>query len=217
SVPGYGLKEIEAFLNFKRDAEIRDGASSIVEYERYVQTGDQAILDAIAAYNEEDCVATRVLRDWLLERREEAIGRFGALQAPKVKEGKPPTPEKLERERLRDELDQSGDPALELAAGLIHYHERERKPVWWAVFDRAEMTPGQLLEDRESIGLVTPVGEPEKVDRSLRHTFTFPAQEHKLSAGHRPYDPVTVSGAGEILELDRETRVLVLRRGPTLK
>ena len=39
SVPGYGLKEMEAFLDFRRQAEIKDGGASIVEYERYVQTG----------------------------------------------------------------------------------------------------------------------------------------------------------------------------------
>ncbi len=39
-------------------AEIKDGGTSIVEYERYMQTRDRSILDAIADYNEEDCVAT---------------------------------------------------------------------------------------------------------------------------------------------------------------
>ena len=34
SVPGYGLKEMEAFLSFGRRAEIKDGGTSIVEYER---------------------------------------------------------------------------------------------------------------------------------------------------------------------------------------
>ena len=42
-----------------------------------MQTRDDAILAAIDAYNREDCIATRVLRDWLLERRAEAIARFG--------------------------------------------------------------------------------------------------------------------------------------------
>ena len=36
SVPGYGLKEMEVFLDFDRTAEIRDGGTSIVEHERYI-------------------------------------------------------------------------------------------------------------------------------------------------------------------------------------
>src|SRR5260370_17918243 len=82
SVPGYGLKEMEAFLGFQRRAEIRDGGTSIVEYERYVQTRDGSILDEIAAYNEEDCHAILALRDWLLERRHQPPRRSGPFPLP---------------------------------------------------------------------------------------------------------------------------------------
>lgn len=217
SVPGYGLKEMEAFLDFKRSAEIRDGGTSVVEYERFVQTGDQTILAGIAAYNEEDCVATLALRDWLLARRDEALARFGPFPEPEPKEAKPLTPEKAERENLREELLHSGEEALELAAGLLHYHDRERKPVWWAFFERMELSPVELIEDSESIAVLTSIGQPEPDKRSLRHRFSYPAQEHKLGVGHRPFDRATGKDAGEIVELDRDARVLVLRRGPSLQ
>src|SRR5262249_42660336 len=139
SVAGYGLKEMEAFLPLRRDAEIRDGATSMVEYEHYIQSRDRSILDAIADYNREDCIATIELRDWLLQRRREALDRFGPFPLPEPKLPKPIPPEKQERAQLRDELAQSGDPRLELAAGLLQYHDRERKPVWWAFFDRIEL------------------------------------------------------------------------------
>jgi predicted RecB family nuclease len=216
SVPGYGLKEMEAFLPLHRDAEIRDGATSIVEYERYIQTRDRSILDAIAHYNREDCIATLELRDWLLERRAESLARFGPFPLPEPKEAKPVPPEKLERARLRDELAHSGDATLELAAGLLHYHDRERKPAWWAFFDRIELSPEELVEDAESIGLLEPDGAPQPDKRSLRHRFIYPAQEHKLGIGHRPFDSATRDDAGEIVELDRETRLIALKRGPIL-
>jgi uncharacterized protein len=216
SVPGYGLKEMEAFLPLRRAAEIRDGGTSVVEYERYVQTRNQAILTAIADYNREDCVATLQLRDWLLERRGEALARFGPFPLPEPKQAKPIPPEKLERARLREELEQSGEETLHLVGGLLHYHDRERKPVWWAFFDRIEQSPEELVEDADSIGLLTPSGAPEVDKRSLRHRFSYPAQEHKLGIGHVPFDPATGDGAGEIVELDRETRMLALKRGPKL-
>src|SRR5262249_2087811 len=43
---------------------------------------------------------------------------------------------------------------------------------------------------------------------------TYPAQEHKLGAGQDTFDPETGSSPGEILELDRDERRLVLKRGP---
>jgi uncharacterized protein len=216
SVPGYGLKEMEAFPAFARDAEIRDGGSSVIEYERYMHTRDRSILEAIADYNREDCVATLALRDWLLERRAEALARFGPFPLPETKEVKPLTPEREQRQRLREELMHSGDATLELAAGLLDYHDRERKPVWWAFFDRIELSAEELVEDAESIGLLTPLGEPEPDKRSLRYRFGYPAQEHKLHNGERPFDPSTREHAGEIVELDRDARVLALKRGPSL-
>jgi uncharacterized protein len=210
SVPGYGLKEMEAFLDFQRQAEIKDGGTSIVEYERYVQSRDRSILDAIAAYNEEDCHATLALRDWLLERRGEALERFGRFPLPEPKEQKPMPPEDLQRAELRQALLEAGH---ELGAQLLDYHDRERKPVWWAFFDRIEQTPEELVEDPDSIGLLEPVGEPEQVARSRVHRFTFPAQEHKLRVGAAPFDEEGRS-AGEIVELDREARTLALKRGP---
>jgi predicted RecB family nuclease len=210
SVRGYGLKEMEAFLGFERSAEIRDGGTSIVEYERYVQTHDRSILDTIAAYNEEDCEATRALRDWLLARRDEALAQFGPFPLPEPGQPKPAPPGKLERAELREALLEAGE---ELAAQLLDYHGRERRPVWWAFFDRIEQTAEELVEDADSIGLLEPVGEPEQVARSKVHRFAFPAQEHKLRPGAEPFDEEG-RDAGTIVELDREARTLAIKRGP---
>jgi predicted RecB family nuclease len=212
SVPGYGLKEMELFLDFERRGSIADGGTSIVEYERYVQTRDGVILGAIAFYNEEDCQATRILRDWLLDRRAEALARFGPFPPPEPEGPRETPPAKIERAELREALLSAGH---ELAAQLLEYHDRERKPVWWAFFDRIEQTPEELVEDADSIGLLEPVGEPEQVARSWVQTFTFPPQEHKLRAGAAPFDEEGRS-TGEIVELDREAHTLALRRGPSI-
>ncbi|MBA2384258.1 MAG: TM0106 family RecB-like putative nuclease, partial [Actinobacteria bacterium] len=86
SRPGYGLKELELFLDFRRRAEIQDGGTSIVVFEQWMQTRDPALLAQIDEYNREDCVATRLLRDWLLERRAEALEQFGPFPLPEPQE-----------------------------------------------------------------------------------------------------------------------------------
>jgi uncharacterized protein len=213
SVPGYGLKEMEAFLTFDRRAAIKDGGTSIVEYERWVETRDPELLTAIAAYNEEDVIATRLLRDWLLERKAEA----GSIEAPEPLPPSEPKPEDTDRAALRDALLATADPARELLGQLLGYHDRERKPMWWAFFDRLEQTPEDLVEDAESIGMLEPTGESHQVARSLVHVFTYPPQEHKLRVGADPMDIATHGGpAGKIVTLDLEQRLLELRRGPTL-
>jgi predicted RecB family nuclease len=217
SRPGYGLKELETFLPLERAAEIREGGASIVAFEEWMLTRDPAILAEIAAYNREDCLATRLLRDWLLERRKEALDAFGPIPLPEPVAAKPIPEEKVERAALREALLQTGNEACALAAQLVDYHDRERKPVWWAFFDRLEMTVEELIEDAESIGRLQPTGKGERVKRSVVYAFTFPAQEHKLGQGQDVRDPATGKNAGEVLELDREARRLRLRRGPTLK
>jgi predicted RecB family nuclease len=214
SRPGYGLKELEVFLDFERRAEVKDGGASIVVFERWMQTRDAELLTQIDAYNEEDCVATLLLRDWLLECKREAIERYGPIPQLEAEEPRP-IPEKwIERSALQEQLFAAGQ---EVAAHLLEYHRREHKPVWWAFFDRIEMTPDELLEDAESISRLELVGGPQKEKRSLAYTFAYPAQEHKLGKGREVIDPATGDDAGEILRLDREQRTLVLKRGPKFK
>src|SRR5207248_24424 len=114
---------------------------------------------------EEDCVATLLLRDWLLERRTEALAEFGPSPLPEPVQPKPVPEVKVERAVLQAALLERGD---ELAAQLLDYHDRERKPVWWAFFDRLQMTPDELVEDSESIGRLEPVGEPEQVTKQSK-------------------------------------------------
>ena len=195
---GYGLKEIEHLLDFDRTAPIKDGGTSIVEFERWMIERDHAILAEIEAYNREDCIGTRVLADWLLERRGEALAKFGPFPLPEPQESKPEKPEKAERAALREELLATGDAATALAAELLDYHNRERKPVYWAMFDKADMTPEELLEDREAIGGLTYTGESRPEKKSTVFTFTYPAQEQKL--GKNPIDQATLRDAGELVQ-----------------
>src|SRR6266542_334589 len=210
SRPGYGLKEMETFLHFERQAEIKDGGVSIIAFEQWMQTRDDSILDQLDSYNKEDCITTLLLRDWLLELRDEAIERFGPFPEAEPKAIRPMPPDKIARAALRDQLLNARE---ELAAQLLDYHNRERKPVWWAFFDRIEMTPEELVEDVDSIGKLEQVGEPERVKRSWEHTLTYPAQEHKIGVGQNVIDPATRKGAGEVTEVDRDTRRLKLKRG----
>ena len=195
SRPGYGLKELEAFLPFQRQAEVKDGAASIVIFEQWMQTRDDSLLRQIDEYNREDCIATRLLRDWLLERRDEALAQFGPFPLPEPVEPKPIPEVKVERAALRAQLLDAGE---ELAAQLLDYHDRERKPIWWAFFDRIEMTPAELVEDAESIGRTELVSGPEPVKKSQAYVLSYPAQEHKIRHGQNVIDPATRDSAGEV-------------------
>jgi uncharacterized protein len=216
----YGLKYVETFY-FDRHAELRAGDDSILLYEDWLARGDPQILDRIAAYNEEDCVSTLQLRDWLLPKQP------GAVPLPEPREPREPPQGAVETEELRAAL-LAGLPEdpYELAdaerprwllAQLLLYHRREEKPVWWAFFDRIGRTGEELQErDSDAIGGLEPAGPPHGSGRSLVWPFRFPAQQHHLGPGSDVFDPATGGPAGEVEALDDEAGTLSLRRGSIL-
>ncbi|MEG4805495.1 TM0106 family RecB-like putative nuclease [Microcoleus sp. ARI1-B5] len=64
-VESYALKPIARWLGFDwRDAKA-NGAQCVCWYDDWLKTGDRSILEAIVRYNEDDCRATYVVKDWL--------------------------------------------------------------------------------------------------------------------------------------------------------
>jgi uncharacterized protein len=211
SHPKYSLKNVETFF-MTREAELRAGDDSILMYEEWLETRDDALLRSIEDYNAEDCESTRLLRDWLLERRPEEIPWPEPTEVPE-------TPEiAAETADLQAQLLAREDPVSRLAGQLLDYHRREAKPIWWAFFDREGRTPEELAEfDVEAIGGIEPAGGPVPAAKSLAYPFTFPAQQHKLSPGQEVFDPETLDSAGEIESLDDDEGTLWLKRGPKLE
>ncbi|MBE9184205.1 TM0106 family RecB-like putative nuclease [Microcoleus sp. LEGE 07076] len=64
-VESYALKPIARWLGFDwRDAKA-NGAQCVCWYDDWLKTGDRDFLEAIVRYNEDDCRATYVVKDWL--------------------------------------------------------------------------------------------------------------------------------------------------------
>ncbi|MBW4633863.1 MAG: TM0106 family RecB-like putative nuclease [Iphinoe sp. HA4291-MV1] len=65
-IESYALKAIARWLGFEwRDAEA-SGAKCIYWYDQWLKTGDRSLLKIIQRYNEDDCRATRSVKDWLV-------------------------------------------------------------------------------------------------------------------------------------------------------
>jgi predicted RecB family nuclease len=138
SHPSYSIKKVRTF--FMPDAgkeeacpagapeerrRVTEGGDSIIAFERWRTTRDPAILQAIVDYNEEDCVSTLKLRDWLLERRAEAE-RLAGVAIP-WKSVEPPK-----------ENSKKADEYAHLKARLISYVGRVGEPLDPVAFRPAE-------------------------------------------------------------------------------
>lgn len=226
----YSLKEVEVFYLGGRKAAVRDAGGSIVEYERWLETQDDAILTEIAEYNREDCHSTRLLRDWLLDRRADAERELGA-EMPWVP---PELREPDERRRARTEANEAriaqlhaalpADPAdddrsqraMRLLGDVLEYHARERRPAWWRIYERCGLTDDELVEDTEAIGGLELIEGPIADKQSEEFTFEFPVQEHRVSEGG-VLDCARRAPAGYVVAIDEHDCTLVLRRGPSLR
>lgn len=199
SEPSYSIKNVEHFYLDARTGEVKDAGASIVFYERWKETGDERLLEEIASYNKDDVVSTHGLRQWLLKIRPKDVPWAKDLSGATAASGQRgidelnETEKKLAeyRKKLTADLPVDRDAwetahfMKELTYQLLDFHRRSDKPVWWALFDRREMTHDELMEDTEAIGAMTqdPRRPPYVEKRSNIYTYTYPEQEHKLKTG----------------------------------
>jgi predicted RecB family nuclease len=224
----YSLKSVEDYYDYARDAEVTDAGGSLLAYQEYLESLDQTKLDAIAAYNADDCRSTAGLRDWLLEQRAEAEKSFGVdISTFQPQPAKAVSPEKQvlldELTALRDGLNgglpddetqlTEAQQARRLLADLLEYHHREEKPQWWAYFDRMTKSIEELRdEDSEAIADLTLAAEIPKRDEKLSwiYPLRFPAQQYKLSPGD-VIDPETEKTI-KLVEVDDENGLVWVKR-----
>ena len=195
----YSLKKLERHHGFRRlETTVREGGGSIIAYETWLETAAAELLEAIRAYNEEDCRSTLSLRDWLLnELRPEAELEFAMDFRGLVPEEEDVLPEPAWLPEVnalirRLELGLPADPGEDdpgqaerrLLAHLLLYHRRESKPEWWRHFELLDMTLVELEYERDALSGLVRIHDVEPITykRSLDYAFTFPPQEFKLEA-----------------------------------
>ena len=225
SHPSYSIKKVRTFfMSGAGLGAVADGGDSIMQFARWLDTREPRLLEEITKYNEEDCLSTVKLRDWLLERRAE-LERTAGIEMPWLTTATPEisgkrleedgaTQARVERLLVREE------PASTLLAHLLGYHRREAKPEWWAYFERRDKSLEELLDDVESVAYVEADGEPVPDDRLRSRSWIqrvrFPVQETKIRPESRVRDPFADQPVGEVMAINVAEGWLTLLRGPSV-
>ncbi|PZM86291.1 MAG: helicase [Candidatus Melainabacteria bacterium] len=187
--PRYSIKNIEHIYRGKREGEVSTAMDSVISYYRWLECRDgddpqtSKILSSIRDYNKEDCDSTYELCVWLRGLQKER-SEFAYI-AP---------PEPNHKEERDDEaailaekvLAVHGDGTIPMVLSqLLHFHKREEKPVWWAIFDKRSWTSDDLYSDLESIaGLSATDRWGETCAKSKLFEFRFdPDQDTKIDVG----------------------------------
>lgn len=159
--PRYSIKNVEHLYRGKRATEVGSGGDSVVVYERWRENPDgeswetSKILNAIREYNIDDCNSTQELVDWLrLRQREQRIPYLGKTELV----DNPQKDEVVVRIQLQNRLLQKSAQQFEaglvehakvtsLLAWSLEFHRREKKPMYWRLFDRMGLSEEELVDD----------------------------------------------------------------------
>ena len=207
-VESYSIKRLEPLCGYRRQVDLREATASLIAFEAALEDrtafGDAGRQRVVAGYNEDDCRATLALRDWLEERRHDVAERAGGqLPRPVAAQEPPRAPEDSEVTRIRSALlagvsatsawtDE--ERARALLADLLDWHRREDKPAWWRYFYVRTLSPAELIGEPDALGGLTGGQIVALVNRSVVRRFSFPAQEHRFSAGDTAHDAETNKG-----------------------
>ena len=225
-VESYSIKRLEPLCGYQRQVELPEATSNLIAFENSLEygtaetaTGERAV---VAGYNEDDCRATLALRDWLEQCRAELAARLGQELPRPVPPEEKQTHRDPELARIRAAL-LNGVPAepaqrtgpqqaSALLADLLDWHRREARPGWWRYFYLRTLSDGELIGEPDALGGLTGGEVVDRVRRSVVRRFSFPPQEHRLSAGDTAPDPAT-SRSWPVAAVDDERGTIDLKVG----
>jgi predicted RecB family nuclease len=208
SLQRYSIKNLEELYGFVRKADVGGGTESVVAFERWLELGDDSVLDGIRDYNREDCESLYALHRWLLAQRPPGLPWHEprAQQEPDEEVQTRLAALALLKEQLLEGR-QEGEPPW-LLAQLLEYHRREARPQWWEYFFHLSLDDEELLDDGDTIGGLELVERREATNLSFDYVLSFPAQEHKISGRCR--DPAAEKAYD--VAVDNEHGTVTLRR-----
>jgi predicted RecB family nuclease len=238
SVEKYSIKELERFFGFARALPLEDAGTArrVVEFALELRRADEIPAEArasVEAYNKDDCLSARALRDWLETERAARIAAGARIDRPSPGSGDPTDDQKLEREdtrALREKL-LAGVPADAqarsaeqqarwLLANILDFHWREEKCKWWEYYRLRELSDEELKDERAGLaGLefveTVPVASTRKGAIPI-HRYRFPLQDTDIRGGDDVHSPNRggVEGVriGTIVEVDFETRTVDVKK-----
>ena len=226
---GYSLKDIECLYMEAREGGVTTAGGSVVAYHAWMESEESEdwraspLLTDIRDYNRVDCESTWHLAEWLRAVQKKSRIKYLPISPPdekkvndeahpstllaakllqQVNEGQVAEPERAEIQRL--------------LAYLLEYHWREAKPVFWAMFARAEMTEQELVDDLDCLGGLARTKKPcQPVKRSFTYEYRFdPDQDTKLHEGSVCFFSHDLSVTTTIETFDAERGVLEIKLGP---
>ena len=204
SVESYSLKELEKFTKYTRKVDLHDASAARKSIEVALELHEfkslsKETIQKVEGYNEDDCLATEALHQWLEHLRKELLKSGKEFQRPELKTGEASENVQgldtrsqaifngLTENLPEDKLNMNeADKAKWLLAHQIEYFRREEKSAWWEYFRVHELEYEDLLDERKAITGLEFIGSIPLTgkERTPVHRYKYPQQELSLDAGN---------------------------------
>ncbi len=228
-VEKYSLKDLEKYHGYLREADLRTVAPIKAGYEFLLQTdriaeATPAMRDVIKTYNQDDCISTQYLYNWLNQIRADLRASGEDIPAPEEQSGDPSEKLTKHQEWVKPIFDglMDGVPAEKsertteqqiryLLANLLDWYGREEKKLWWDKFRIEESTEDELLDEPAALTYLSYTGERDFIRNSVIDTYSYTQQETDL----RKEDSVVFKSfrcEGTIVDIDRVLRKIYLKK-----
>jgi uncharacterized protein len=225
-VESYSLKDLEKLHGYMRKVDLRTVSAHKLLYEGLLESGsvddvEDVTRTIVKDYNEDDCISTKHLRDWLEEQRTKLINEGASIPRPHPEDGESseniaehlrliqPLFDALTKD-LPAENRTEEQQAKWLLANMLDWYRREKKSFWWEVFRLQDMTDEQLLDEKDALSGLVHDGRREKVKKSFVDYYMFPEQETTIGEG----DVVRFGGKdiGTVHSINFETRTVGVKK-----
>jgi predicted RecB family nuclease len=232
SVERYSIKDLEPFYGFERSLPLEEAGTHRRIVEAALELGSPDAIgeedrEAVEAYNRDDCLSARGLRNWLEHLRASLENKGTIVPRPEILSGEPSEAVDERSQKIQElvaklasdvpsERDERSEEqhARWLLANMLEWHRREDKCVWWEFFRLRDLPEDELLDERAALSdlkFVKTLGGTKKcpLDR-----YSFPAQDTEIGEGAELHlsSGGEAFGTVESMDLARRT-VNVKKRG----
>lgn len=234
SVESYSIKKLEAFYGYERVVPLSAANVALASLQAGLELADHdsipaADKDIVQGYNQDDCVSTEALRDWLETLRSDLVSRGTAIPRPAPGQDGPSEAisERQERvNRLVERLTENipADPAERseeqhaqwILANILDWHRREDKAVWWEHFRLKALSAEELLDERAALSGLTYLCELPKTGRVRvpTHRYAFPQQDTDIRAD-KGVRSVGGDQLGTVASISTESRTIDIKKTST--
>jgi len=229
-IESYSLKEMERLYGFERRFDLLEARQSLrlVQRELERQQGEPLDLESvqgIEAYNQDDCLSTLALRNWLEELRASLIADGDEIPRPPAKIAEPSETFNARQERIQNMIqmlladvpellhDRSpGQQAQWLLANMLDWYRREDKALWWEFFRLIDLSPVEMMEEKSGIGQLQFTGNRETAKSLVIDTYTYPSQDVEMRMDDELRCGGTGGQLGKVVLLDTNTQTIRIKK-----